>query len=288
MFFCFEVAPKRRVAPLSTVTLPPSTMLQAEYDAICPTLRTREDVVAAASATSHTHQTLQAVYEQAYIRHQIRNSHLVKRHGAEFLRRFDRGQSLLDIAEWVNLSPCMLARRFLELRLGVGRAQITRMLREPSTQIPDARIRADVRACVLSDEHSGPFMDRQRAVVGVEYEFLLMEQLRNLGLEFETENDLRARGTHKTPDVLLRVPVVFDGRIVWWIDSKAKFGDEFFLRKDYTDAVSSYIGRFGPGMVVYWYGFIEDCDTSMLNDSGVLVTDSLPDRIQMLPGTSIL
>jgi CDAN1-interacting nuclease 1 len=261
-------------------------MLQSEYDALIPRLRTREDVAAAAAAGPYAYETLQALYEQAYMRQQIRSAHLAKRHGAEFVRRFDRGMSLVDVAEWVNLSPCMVARRFLELKLGVGRQAVTRMLREPGKWIEDVRVREAVVECVESDEHAGPFMDRQRAVVGVEGEFVLMERLRNVGLEFETEADLRARGTHKTPDVLLCVPVAFCGRVVCWIDSKGKFGDEYFLRKDYTDAVSSYVGRFGPGMVVYWAGFIEDCNTPMLNDSGVLVTDCVPDDIVMLPGTA--
>jgi CDAN1-interacting nuclease 1 len=221
------------------------------------------------------------------MRQQVRPSHLAKRHGAEFVQRFERGDSLLDVAEWVNLSPCMVARRFLELHLSVGRQQITKMLRDPARHIADARVREQVAACVQSDEHGGPFMDRQRAVTGLEYEFLLMERLRNLGLQFETERDLRARGTHKTPDVLLSVPVAFEGRIVRWIDSKGKFGDAYFLRKDYTDAVSSYVGRFGPGMVVYWFGFISDCDTPMLYDSGVFVTDAVPSNIEMLPGTAV-
>lgn len=262
-------------------------MLQSEYDRLARTLRTREDVAAAAAAGPHTHETLLELYAQAYVRQQVRSVYLVKRHGAEFVRRFDRGGSLLDAAEWVNLSPTMVARRFLELKLGASRQAVTRMLREPARCIADPRVRAAVVECVESDEHHGPQMDRQRGVAGVEGEFVLMERLRNLGLQFETEHDLRARGTHKTPDVLLCVPVAFAGRTVCWIDSKAKFGDEYYLRKDYTDAVSSYVGRFGPGMVVYWSGFISDCDAPMLNDSGVLVVDRVPDDIVMLPGTAV-
>lgn len=262
-------------------------MLQSEHKAVVQRLRSREDVAAAAAAGPHSYETLQAVYEQAYTRQQIRSAHLAKRHGAEFVRRYDRGQSLLDVAEWVNLSPCMVARRFLELKLGAARQMVTKMLREPGKYIQDERVRAAVVDCIQSDEHAGPFMDRQRAVAGVENEFVLMERLRNLGLQFETEHDLRARGTHKTPDVLLCVPVAFCGRVVCWIDSKGKFGDEFYLRKDYTDAVSSYVGRFGPGMVVYWAGFISDCDTPMLNDSGVLVVDKVPEDLIMLPGTAM-
>jgi CDAN1-interacting nuclease 1 len=261
-------------------------MLQADYDAVCPTLRSRDDVaaVSAASHGLHAYETLLCVYEQAYTRQMSRSSYLAKRHGAEFCTRFDQGHSLLDVAEWINLSPCMVARRFLELRLGASRHALTTMLRNPDS-IGDSRIRREVKDCVASDEHGGPYVDRQRAVIGLEYEYILMERLRSLGLQFETEIDLRARGTYKTPDVLLSVPISLGGRIVRWIDSKGKFGDEYFLQKDYTDAVSSYIGRFGPGMVVYWFGFIQDCDSPMLTDAGVYVVDDIPRDVVMLPGT---
>jgi CDAN1-interacting nuclease 1 len=262
-------------------------MLQSEYNIVSRSMRTREDVSACAVAFGgrHAYETLLAVYEQSYMRQMARSFHLTKRHGEDFVRRFNSGDSLLDVAEWINLSPCMVARRFLELEMGAGRQGVTRMLRKPEL-IGDERVREAVQECLRSDEHAGPYVDRQRVVVGLEYEFILLDKLRNLGLEFETERDLRARDTFKTPDVLLSVPVAFDGHIVRWIDSKGKFGDEFFLRKDYTDSVSSYIGRFGRGMVIYWHGFIEDVDTPLLRDTGVYVVDHFPINIGMLPGTT--
>lgn len=260
-------------------------MLQAEYDAVCPTLRTSTDVLAAAATGSFSYDALRGMYEQAYIRHMSKTAHLTKTHGPRFVQRFENGMSLLDIAEWINLSPCMVARRFLELKLKASRQMITKMLRDPVRLIEDERIRDEVVKCVANDEHAGPFIDRQRSVIGVEYEFILMERLRNIGLQFETENDLRRRGTHKTPDILLRVPVAFAGRVVRWIDSKAKFGDSYAMRKDYSDAISSYVGRFGPGMVVYWFGFISDCDVPVLSDSGVFVVEDIPKNVEMLTGT---
>ncbi len=174
----------------------------------------------------------------------------------------------------------------LKVELGVSHKAVKSLLREPST-IPDERLRREVASSVESDEFGGPFTDRERTVQGLEYEFLLFESLKNLGLSFETEGDLRRRGCHKTPDVLLSVPVAFNNRLVWWIDSKAKFGDKYIMGKDYNDSVSSYVGRYGPGMVVYWFGFIEDCESPMLSDSGVLVTDSIPKDLITLPGTQL-
>lgn len=262
-------------------------MLQSEYEALCSTLNCRDDVLHAAIdfKGKYSYDTILAIFDQFYMRQMWKSSYLAKEHGHEFLERYDRGHSLLDIAEWINLTPCMVARRFLELRLKSSRQAIARMLRDPEKFISESRIKKEVSACVQNDNLAGPFMDRQRAVLGQEYEFMLLEKLRNIGLQFETETDLRARGTHKTPDILLRVPVAFDGNIVRWIDSKGKYGDEFFMLKDYDDAVGSYINRFGPGMVIYWLGFIQDCKVPMLDDAGVYVVDKFPTDIQVLKGT---
>ena len=44
-------------------------------------------------------------------------------------------------------------------------------------------------------------------MVGLEYEFILHEKLTALGIPFKSEEDLRREGSHKTPDVLLSVPL---------------------------------------------------------------------------------
>lgn len=247
---------------------------------------TADASVYAREGMQYKYETLSYVYQQLYARQMARTFYLVKEHGRSFVKRYIAGESLLDIAEWVNLSPTMVARRVIELQFGWNRKAVTAALRDPSI-FSDERLRADVKMCVDCDEYSGPRVDRIRNVIGLEYELRLLEELRNLRLEFESEQDLRDRGCHKTPDVLLRVPVAFHGKAVCWVDSKAKFGDGFTLTKDYTDSVSSYVGRFGPGMVIYWFGMIEDCPSPMLKDAGLLVVDKFPTDVRMLPGTRI-
>ncbi|GMH46854.1 hypothetical protein TrRE_jg5409, partial [Triparma retinervis] len=88
----------------------------------------------------------------------------------------------------------------------------------------------DVQRAVDDDPINGPRHDAYRRQQGIEYETLLCKQLLALGASFVTESDLRAHGAHKTPDVLLLVPLglLVNGsyRLVRWIDSKAMFGDE--------------------------------------------------------------
>eukprot|EP00128_Syssomonas_multiformis_P017843 Colp12_sorted_trinity150504_noHs@24074 len=116
--------------------------------------------------------------------------------------------------------------------------------------------------------------------MGLEHEYILHEKLRNLGVPFKGEDDLRDEGYPKTPDVYLEVPLSVDGRIVHWIESKASFGDpdshQRYLREQYR----SYVNRLGAGLVIYWFGFIDELDCS--RDEGVLLADDFPDNVHML------
>ncbi|KAL8615920.1 hypothetical protein ACOMHN_034596 [Nucella lapillus] len=65
---------------------------------------------------------------------------------------------------------------------------------------------------------------------------------------------------------------VVKGQEVRWIESKAYFGDyDWFYRsrKQFED----YLRLFGPGLVVYWYGYIKPLGRRL---QGVAVSDSLP------------
>lgn len=259
-------------------------MLLSEWEDLKSKLKSNADVTTFAKENNtYSYETLITAYQQIYSRRMAAKYYLTKQFGRSFVARFDAGKSLMDIADWIDLSPVMIVRRVLELKLKIQRKKITALLRDPS-KIKDERLRKDVQICISCDDYSGPGIDRIRNVLGLEFELLLIEHLRNIRVEFESEQDLRDRGCHKTPDILLQVPAAFCGKVVRWIDSKAKFGDESTLNKDYSDSISSYVGRFGPGMVIYWFGIIEDCPSPILNDTGVLVVDCFPSNIQFLPG----
>jgi len=159
-------------------------------------------------------------------------------------------------------------------------------LRDPS-KIDDEKLRADVEECLARDEQCGPEQDVARQELGRKYELLLEERLRTLGVEFLSEDDLRRQGKYKTPDVLLSVPIGVDDKVVCWIDSKAKFGDLNAMKDDYKSSIASYTGRYGPGLVVYWFGFLEDAaSVPMALDQKVHLTDRFPTAdMYLLPGT---
>ena len=73
--------------------------------------------------------------------------------------------------------------------------------------IQDSRLRSEFVFCLLYDYECSPKMDHVRHVTGIEYEYILQQQLAARGVGVETENELRLGGHAKTPDVRVVVPI---------------------------------------------------------------------------------
>ena len=69
-------------------------------------------------------------------------------------------------------------------------------------------------------------------------------------------------------------------RVVSWIDSKATFGDDRIHAKQLEEQYSTYVNRYGPGLVIYWFGCIDG-----LGQGDVMVMDAFPagDALCTLP-----
>lgn len=115
--------------------------------------------------------------------------------------------------------------------------------------------------------------------MGEEYEYMLERKLRKAGLSYIDEQKLMAQGFAKTPDVLLVVPFAVQGREVNWIDSKAMFGSKDIHVAHLQTQLQPYVNRYGPGLVIYWFGFVAE-NAEM--DPDVIVLEDFPSDIVTL------
>ncbi|XP_040203306.1 CDAN1-interacting nuclease 1-like [Rana temporaria] len=192
---------------------------------------------------------------------------------------------LLNLAYEVGFSPALIARmvleRFLQDQDGQPHTKhvLNSMLREPSL-IPDAILANQVQQCIINDCCNGPLVDCIKHAIGHEHEVLLREKLMEKNLGFLDEDQLRLKGYDKTPDFILEVPAAVDGQVINWIESKASFGNESSHCMYLQEQFWSYWNRFGPGLVIYWYGFIEELDCNQ--ERGILLKDTFPTDIVTL------
>ncbi|KAM9294452.1 CDAN1-interacting nuclease 1 [Gastrophryne carolinensis] len=192
---------------------------------------------------------------------------------------------LLNLANEVDFSPALIARtvleRFLQDQDGVPPTKqiLNSMLRDPSL-IPDPVLASQVQQCIVNDCCNGPLVDCIKHSIGYEHEVLLREMLTKKNLAFLDEEQLRLKGYDKTPDFILEVPVAVEGHVIHWVESKASFGDEASHHTYLQDQFWSYWNRFGPGLVIYWYGFIEELDCN--RERGIMLKDEFPSDIVTL------
>lgn len=199
--------------------------------------------------------------------------HLYPLDGNVILNNFDEGEDI-DGAQ-TNLANNKAAK--------VAAARITKILREPESIQPfDPILALNLHYCVQNDFLTSPLTDQYRHQIGVEKEDFMHNRLREMNVLFHSEAAMRAAGYPKTPDALLAYPVEINGHIVNWIESKALFSDipthQTYLREQYWP----YYNRFGPGLVIYWFGYLEEINNERDKEKGILVMDRFPEIINKI------
>lgn len=244
-----------------------------QFQQLYEALNSRDDArrLAAEHERGVSYNALVSIYAQKFSRAMKRS---LPAHRARSREYHDRVTAvpvadieLLELAESLSVAPCVLARLVLEVHVElhahtlyanqVASKLVTQMLRQPAT-IQHAALRAQVDECVRFDDNYSPLVEKLRHSIGTEYEHLLQARLANLRVPFLTEDELVASGYPKTPDIKFEVPLLLDGRhVVNWIESKATFGDPDTMATSLAEQFAGYCNRYGPGLVIYWFGFVE-------------------------------
>lgn len=74
-------------------------------------------------------------------------------------------------------------------------------------------------------------------------------------------------------------------KVICWIDSKALFGDVYTHNTSVMPQAESYVHRFGPGMILYWFGH---APTELLaGDKDICIADELPKSFMLPDGTMV-
>lgn len=226
-------------------------MRESEYSWLYSRLNSMEDVEALSAR--YPRDFLFVVYTQKTVRSVKKRFHAINRRAHRLCRSWEEGESFVSIAERLDFPPVLTAMIVLRSR-GMGRKTFRRLLHHPE-HAPTPRLRREISEAVAADpiySPKGHLIQRRR---GLEAERQIAEFLDSIGIEYRRERELRSMYP-KTPDFLLTEPVHVRGFHVGWIESKATFGDWIEMRTNFRKQIHAYRSLFGPGMVIYWYGYI--------------------------------
>lgn len=88
-------------------------------------------------------------------------------------------------------------------------------------------------------------------------------------------------GYPKTPDAILINPILVNSRPVNWIESKALFGDPKSHQEYALKQFRPYCNRYGPGLVIYWFNFVDELQEEA-NEDGYMIMNDFPTDIVKL------
>ncbi|MBI4214655.1 TPD domain-containing protein [archaeon] len=232
-------------------------MDSAEYYFILERLNSPKDVDVLNEKMGLSRDMLFNILARKVVRKVLKTFHMVKRRQKALFSEWKKGKTICQLAEKFDFPPVLTAS-FLAEEKGITKKAFQMLLRFPE-KATDRRLRIEIPEVLEKDYVYSPKSSDLQRQHGKDAEQKLSEFVSSLGVKFMTEYDIKKTKHHpRTPDFLLKEPVIVDGKKVFWVESKASFGSPEEMRRDYRRQLEPYVKHFGPGIVVYWYGFVED------------------------------
>ncbi|MEM2900216.1 MAG: C15orf41 family protein [Thermoplasmata archaeon] len=225
-----------------------------EHRYLVKKLNNVDDVHKVASELGYDPEQLMCILTQKITRDATKRFYQVKRQAKRLLWKFNMGKSLLELAKEVSFPPVLLAYLIFQEN-NTPRKEFWKNVREPE-KIKDSRLRKEFKEISESDMMYSPKGNELMRIRGKKGEARLAAWLDAHGITYRTENDLKGKYP-KTPDFLLDKPLKINGWTINWIESKANFGDEVEVKKNLKNQLEPYTRLFGPGLVVYWFDFVD-------------------------------
>ncbi len=240
-----------------------------EYEEIYKQLHHMDDVEGVSRRFNVPKDALMSILMQKLVRHTMSQFYKVKARSKELHGEWVRGKSFMEISQMCRLAPMLCASFILQER-GYSKKKYRHAVKNVHA-IKDERLRKDLAEAIKHDFLYSDWAAEGQRERGEMHERALGDWVKGLGLEFWTEKE-RA-GEEKTPDFLLKHPAQFHGKTVHWFESKGYFGDPSEIRRSYLKQFKQYVELFGPGVVIYWLGFVEDAPIMREAEKHILFID---------------
>ena len=230
-------------------------MKSSEYQELYRKLATPEDIDFLSENFGYDKELLLVIHTQRVTRDTTRKFYRVKNQANRLAYQWDHGESFLSIARRFEFPPVLMALMILE-QMGTNRKTFWKYFTD-AKMIPSARLRQEIDQIRGADIIYSPEGTETQYARGRWGEAQLKDWLVGLGAEYRTEAQIRGE-FDKTPDALLRTPIEWQGTRYFWVESKALVGDAFEVKRHLKKQLIPYTQLFGDGLVIYWFGYVED------------------------------
>lgn len=233
-------------------------MDRAEYEFLVQRLTSEKDIESLHKKAGYSKDMLYNILAKKIVKNTLKKYYPIQHKLDYYYRRWLKGESIAKIAEELQFSSILLAAFLLIKKKGFNRKSFNESLRNPAL-IKDPRIRKEIEQCIKEDFVYAPWAYDIQKKNGEEGERKGAEWLDKKKIPYMTEKDNKEMNHHRrTPDFLFEHPQNINGFKANWIESKAMFGDDREVQRQFKKQLGPYLKYFGPGIVVYWYGFIDD------------------------------
>jgi len=228
-------------------------MDEKQYKYLYNELRFPEDIERVHILSGLDKELLTIIHTQRLQRVSTRKYYVIKGQIPRLKRIWQNGVTITQLAKTYDFSPVLMGLLILTAN-GISRKEFWKIIRGEK---PASRriLREMEEACKndLTYSPQGLEIQKRRGKWG---ETLLYTWLERFKIKYRVEVELRGRFS-KTPDCLLENPLTLGTREIRWIESKANFADRVEFNRNMKRQVIPYLEMFGPGMIVYWFGFID-------------------------------
>ena len=277
-------------------------MKSKDYHFFYDSLHTFEDVKALSKKHRVSCGILACILNQKVVADVKRKHHHVKNHEGDIVKEWKNKKTFLEISQRYRYPPTLISTLILQ-NIGCKKKEIARYYKE-TQGISDPRLQKELTESLNADYFFSPKAHELQKEKGKIGENIISLWLKKKGWDYADEDELRAAGhDEKTPDFLLKKPICLDDAgnevyestacdavndsadddgedadiddsemsKIYWIESKALFGEVKEHKNYEKNQYLEYSKRYGPGLVVYWYGF--ETDILRGKKTGYFITD---------------
>ncbi len=228
----------------------------AEYKELYNSLRKPSDLEA--HKGRYDSRLLDTLYTQKTSRDVKKRFYIVKQNTPKMLKEWKKGKTIMELSDKYKFPPILTAM-FIFQEDGTSKKDFWASINDPDS-LESPEVADEIREAIANDIVYSPDANVRQKERGIWGEDLAHQWLDGQGITYRTENDLRGTEFTKTPDCLLDKPVMYKGHKICWVESKASFGDNTEFKYNSRKQLIPYTQLFGPGLVVYWVGCLDDLE----------------------------